>query len=90
MSPEQYEAEMAKMEAMNILPPKKNKPLPGRPTEFTTKSIRHDWCLKYEIAGGELSAEDRAFVEKYESESTPEARERWQFEREYGREYGAV
>lgn len=90
LSPEQYEAEMAKLEAMNTLPQKKNKPLPARPDHFMVESDHYDWCLKFEISGGELSAEDRAFVEKYESEMTPEARERWQFEREYGRQYGSV
>ena len=60
------------------------KPVPPRPTHFMTDSDHFFWCLKCEIAGGELQKEDLAFVQKYESEMTPAQRERWQFEREYG------
>ena len=90
LSPEQYEAEVAKLEAMNTLPVKKPRRLPGRPDHFMIESDHYFWCLKYEIAGGELSPEDRVFVQEQEAKMTPQERERWQFEREQERQYGAV
>jgi hypothetical protein len=57
--------------------------LPARPTNWTSKAARHDWCLKAH-ATGQLSDEDRIWMETYErDELTPEQRERWQFEREF-------
>jgi hypothetical protein len=52
--------------------------------------IRHEWCLKCEVAGAELCEEDRIFVAGHESKMTPAQRERAQFDREYGRAYGTV
>ena len=61
------------------------KPVPERPGYFVTAADRYFWCVRCEAAGGELSAEDRYFVEEEELKMSPEARARWQFEREYGR-----
>ncbi|MCX5822409.1 MAG: Mu transposase C-terminal domain-containing protein, partial [Deltaproteobacteria bacterium] len=98
LAPEELAAEMVKMEALNErLPDGRTaafamsaigKPIPPRPSEFMSRSIRYEWCLQCEVAGGELSTEDRAFVAEEETKMTPAQRERWQFEREHGREYG--
>ncbi|HOK59216.1 MAG TPA: Mu transposase C-terminal domain-containing protein, partial [Methanothrix sp.] len=63
---------------------KSDRALPPRPTFFLTDTDRFLWCLHYEAAGGHLSHEDRAFLEEQFASMTPEARERWNFEREYG------
>lgn len=56
----------------------------ARPDFWTSAADRFLWCVQAEAAGGELTAEDQAFVQEQEAAMTPEARERWQFEREYG------
>lgn len=83
MSSEQYEAEVAKLEAMNTLPQKTSKSLPARPTIFMTDCDRHLWCVKFESLGGQLTEDDRTWVQGYEAQMSDAERERWQFEREY-------
>jgi len=83
LSPEQYEAEVARLEAMNTLPQKTSKPLPPRPTIFMTDCDRHLWCVKFESLGGQLTEDDRTWVQGYEAQMSDAERERWQFEREY-------
>jgi hypothetical protein len=56
--------------------------LPAKPTHWTSPALRHDWCLKVLASGGEIEAEDRQWMLDYESTMTPEARARWEFERE--------
>lgn len=94
LAPEELAAEMVKLEALNErLPDGRSaafamsaigKPIPPRPDFFLSAVDRHLWCVKCEAAGVELSAEDRAFVEKQEAAMTQDQRDRWQFEREYG------
>ena len=94
LAPEELAAEMVKMEALNERLPNGQtaafamsaigKPVPPRPDYFLKDTDRYFWCLQCEIAGGELSAEDRAFVAEQEAAMTPAERDRWQFEREYG------
>jgi len=83
LSPEELEAGVAELEAIQHQPAPR-KPLPERPGYFLTDCDRHLWCVKYESLGGQLSDEDREWVEQYESSMTPSERERWRFEREYG------
>jgi putative transposase len=94
LAPEELAAEVAKLEALNERLPDgrtaafamsaMGKPIPPRPDFFTSNTDRYFWCIKCEAAGGDLSAEDRAFVADEEAAMTPDQRERWQFEREYG------
>ena len=94
LEPEELAAEMVKMEALNERMPDgqtaafamsaMGKPVPPRPDFFLKASDRYFWCVKCEASGGELPVEDRAFVQEHEAKMTPEERDRWQFEREYG------
>lgn len=96
LTPEELAAEMVKMEALNERMPDGRsaafatamsaigKPVPPRPDFWTSATDRYFWCLKCEISGGELSAEDRQFVQDEEAKMTPAQRDRWQFERECG------
>jgi len=97
LSPEELAAEVAKLEALNERLPdgqtramamaQIGKPAPVRPSNFASKATRYEWCIQKEASGGELSAEDRFFVEEEEVKMTTAERERWQFEREYGATY---
>ena len=94
LSPEDLAEKVAELEAMNERLPdgrtralamaQIGKPVPTRPDYFATATDRYFWCIKCEASGGELSAEDRYFVEEEELKMTPAERERWQFERGYG------
>ena len=98
MDPAELAEKMAEIEAMNERLPdgrtrdmamaQIGKPAPARPSEFMSRAIRYEWCIKCEASGGELSAEDRYFVAEEELKMTPAERDRWQFEREYGATYG--
>jgi putative transposase len=94
LAPEELAVEVAKLEALNErLPDGRTaafamsaigKPVPPRPDFFLSRVDRYAWCIKCEAAGGDLSADDREFVTQEEAAMTPDQRERWQFEREYG------
>ncbi len=94
LSPEDLAVKVAELEALNARLPdgrtqamamaQIGKPLPARPDYFATAMDRYFWCIKCEASGGELSAEDRYFVEEEELKMTPGERDRWRFEREYG------
>jgi putative transposase len=62
--------------------------VPPRPASWIKDSDRHDWCIKASAAGV-ISDEDRAWMENFEAAMTPDARARWQFEREYLAEQAA-
>jgi len=59
------------------------KELPARPGFFLTDTDRFLWCLRYEAAGGRLADDDQAFLEQQLASMTPDARRRWEFERQY-------
>ena len=94
LAPEELAAEMVKMEALNERLPNGQtaafamsaigKPIPPRPDYFLKDTDRYFWCLQCEISGGDLTAEDRQFVQDEEAKMTPEQLARWQFERECG------
>jgi putative transposase len=71
------------LEVLNRVPAKTNKPLaPPRPAYWTSDAARHDYCILAAVDGS-ISEEDLAWMKNYEAAMTPEARERWEFEREY-------
>jgi hypothetical protein len=73
---------LEKMERGLPLPQKSAKPLPERPQFFLDDTTHYFWLLAYLKAGGQLTDEDRVWMEKHEAEMTPEARARWTFEKE--------
>lgn len=79
---EELDRGVAALEALNTIP-KTKQPLAGpKPDFWMSDSDKHDWCIKA-CVDGIISAEDRVWMENYEAAMTPEARERWVFEREY-------
>lgn len=83
-TPEELEAEVARLETSGHLPPKSPRPLPSRPSYFLTDHDRYGWCVKYEIAGGTLSDEDLKWKKEQESRMNASQLEYWQTVREYG------
>jgi putative transposase len=79
---ESLDAGVMMLEELNRIPAKTNKPLAGpRPSYFVSDSDRHDYCILASV-DGTISDDDRAWMENYEAAMTPEARDRWAFERE--------
>jgi len=71
------------LEELNRIPAKTKKALaPPRPSFWMSDSARHDWSI-LAFVDGTISDEDRVWMQQYEALMTPEARERWEFEREY-------
>ena len=60
------------------------KALPSRPAFFLKEHDRFEWITKYELAGGELAAEDIEFKEAYEARMDIGQREYWEAVREFG------
>lgn len=87
LTPEEINEGILQLEELNSLPKKsvRSQKLPARPGTWTSEALRHEWCLKVDAAGGELTDDDKLWLADYESRMTPEARERWEFEREYNR-----
>lgn len=70
------------LEELNRIPAQTKKTLAGpRPSYWTSDADRHQWSILAFI-DGTISEEDRAWMQNYEAEMTPEARDRWEFERE--------
>jgi putative transposase len=77
------------LEELNHIPKvNSSAPLPAKPTHWTSKALRHEWCLKTLALGVVLEADDNKFMLDYEADMTPEARARWEFEREYNAQEG--
>lgn len=85
LTPEELESGVKMLEEMNRLPATSAVPreLPPKPSSWTSKALRHEWCLKTLAAGGTLSDEDTQWMMDYEAKMSPEARKRCEFEREY-------
>ena len=81
-TPDELEAEMARRESVPPMP-KRKKPLPARPSFFLDDFSRYEWCIQIVIAGGELSEEDAAWKNVYESRMSPEQLEYWKAVQEY-------
>ncbi|MEN6639387.1 MAG: Mu transposase C-terminal domain-containing protein, partial [Smithella sp.] len=80
---EQLDNEVRLLEDMNRLPAKSKKQLAGPRPEFWLNDVdRHEWSIKAYV-DGTISDEDKAWMDNYEATMTPEARDRWEFEREY-------
>jgi len=70
------------LELLNRIPAKTAKPLAGpRPSYWTSDADRHQWCILAFI-DGTITDEDRFWMKNHEATLTPEARDRWEFERE--------
>jgi putative transposase len=70
------------LEEFNRIPAKTKQTLAGpRPSYWTSDADRHQWCILAFI-DGTISDEDRTWMDNYEAAMTPEARDRWEFERE--------
>jgi len=77
----ELEIEVAKIEARALLPAK-TKPAPERPPFFKYKSERHEYLIKSQINGWEISAEDQRWLDEFERKARPEQREQWNVRRE--------
>jgi len=77
----ELEIEVAKIEARALLPAK-TKPAPERPPFFKYKSERHEYLIKSQINGWEISAEDQRWLDEFERKARPEQRAQWNVRRE--------
>lgn len=79
----ELDAGVAALEELNRIPAKTNQPLAGpRPEFWMSDSDRHSWCILATV-DKIISDEDYLWMKNYEAEMEPQARERWEFEREY-------
>ena len=86
MTQEELDESVRQLEALQRIPAKSTAiKVPPRPASWIKDSDRHDWCIKASAAGV-ISDEDRNWMENYEAAMTPDARARWEFEREYLKE----
>ncbi len=81
---EELDAGMARLEAGLPPQPKRRKPLPTRPSYFLGDYSRYEWTIKYLIAGGNLTDEDRTWKESHEAKMTPDQLGYWKTVQEYG------
>jgi len=90
LTEEELRIKVEELERLQTLPirPATKKPLTERPQFFMSDYARYDWCIRHEAQGGELSNEDKAFIEEYESQMEPQERDACQFRRNYWRENG--
>ena len=84
LSQEQLEVEVAKLEALDLLPKKASKPPPARPTIFFDDGSRFRWVMDCLRAGGELSPEDEAFRADHAANLSEDTREFWKTYLEMG------
>jgi hypothetical protein len=83
LTQEETDEGQRQLEEINRIPAKTNAvAVPPRPANWVRDSDRHDWCIRASAAGI-ITDEDRTWMEQHEAKMTPEARDRWQFEREY-------
>jgi putative transposase len=89
ISQEELDRGVQALEALNRIPAKTSKPLAGpRPDFWMSDADRHTWCILASV-DGTITDEDRTWMNTYEAAMPPEARERWEFEREYRAEQAA-
>jgi putative transposase len=83
ISQEELDVKVAGLELLNRVPVKTKQPLAGPRPDFWMSDVdRHDWCIK-SFVDGTISAEDRAWMETYESNMSPGDYARAQFDRDY-------
>lgn len=83
ISQEELDRGVEMLEALGRIPAQPQKSLAGaRPTYFISDADRHEYCILAAV-DGTISSEDMDWMTQYEAAMTPEARERWEFEREY-------
>jgi putative transposase len=79
---EEFDAKVQALEVLNRIPAKTSKPLAGpRPSFWLSDADRHQWCMLASV-DGTISEEDSAWMKNHEALMTPQARDRWEFERE--------
>jgi putative transposase len=83
-TPEELAAEVATLETTGRVPFVKTQNLPQRPGYFMTDHDRYEWCIKYEIAGGELTGDDAEWKTAHELTMSQGQREYWDTVRECG------
>lgn len=89
MTQEELDEGIRQLEEMQRIPAKSTTiSVPPRPASWIKDSDRHDWCIRA-AAAGVISDEDRTWMNNYESTMSPDARARWEFEREYLAEQAA-
>ncbi len=79
LSQEELDAEVAKLEQGIPLPTHAARPLPARPSYFLDEMSRFDWIVEYVKAGGELTADDATFKDRYLATQTQGQREYYEF-----------
>ncbi|MGA2527056.1 MAG: transposase [Smithellaceae bacterium] len=82
ITPEELDRGVQMLEGFNRILAKKAPAAPPRPTFWMSDVDRHQWCILASV-DGTITDEDRAWLQHYEAEMTPESRARWEFEREY-------
>lgn len=83
-TPEELEAEVREQIIRGMRPTKPPKPPPERPMYFMDDLSRYEWCVKYELAGGELDDNDRAWKTARDAAMDDGERRYWDAVREYG------
>lgn len=83
-TPEELAAEVRDQVAQGMIPAKTPKSLPERPSYFFDDLSRYEWCVTYELAGGELDDDDRAWKAARDAEMDDDERRYWDAVREYG------
>lgn len=83
-TPEELEAEARDQVALGRIPTKTRRPLPERPMYFADDMTRYEWCVSYELAGGELDDDDRAWKAARDAEMDDNERRYWDAVRECG------
>lgn len=79
---EEFDAKVQALEVLNRIPAKTSKPLAGpRPSFWLSDADRHQWCMLASV-DGTITEEDSAWMKNHEALMTPQARDRWEFERE--------
>jgi len=82
LTQEELDEGVRALDALNRITAKTSKTLAGpRPNYWTSDADRHQFCI-LASADGTITDEDQGWMEQYEAAMTPEARDRWEFERE--------
>jgi hypothetical protein len=81
---EELDREVAQREALQDRPKVQRRKVPKRPSYFLDPLDRYKWAVECELAGGELSDEDRAFCRDYEASMSEGEREHWETFKEMG------
>jgi len=85
LTQEEIDTEVAAIrERSSHLPKKTKTQVPERPSFFMDEFCRYEWCIQYEIAGGQLTEKDEIWKNEYEANMTPKQLGYWETVKEYG------